>query len=52
MSDKNNPHIAGRYAIIVALIGLIGTFGAVYLSDYLERNREKEQKGTVRKKLI
>lgn len=43
MSHKNNPHIAGRYAVIVALIGLIGTFGAVYLSHILEKNREKER---------
>lgn len=48
MSDKNNPHIAGQYAIIVALIGLIGTFGAVYLSYYLEKKEktfDKEVQG-------
>jgi len=28
MSDEKKTHIAGRYAIIVALIGLFGTFGA------------------------
>ncbi|MFK7980177.1 MAG: FISUMP domain-containing protein [Saprospiraceae bacterium] len=41
MSDKTSPHIAGRYAIIVALIGLIVTFGAVYLGHYLTISREK-----------
>lgn len=46
MSDKNNPHIAGRYAIIVALIGLIGTFGAVYLNYSLEK---REKGGTDKK---
>jgi len=46
MSDKNNPHITGRYAIIVAFIGLIGTFGAVYLSHLLEESRDKEEHET------
>ena len=36
----NNPHIAGRYAIIVALIGLVGTFGSILLSKHLDQKRK------------
>jgi len=32
--SNTNPHIAGRYAIFVALIGLFGTLSAVLLADY------------------
>ena len=39
MSNQNS-HIAGRYTIIAALIGLIGTFGGAYLSYYLNNQKE------------
>jgi len=44
MSDRN-PHIAGKYAVIVALIGLMGTFGGILLTHYL--NAQKENVGEV-----
>lgn len=35
-----DQHIAGKYTIVVAIIGLIGTLGGVFLTDMLnERNR-------------
>ncbi len=46
MSDKNNPHIAGRYAILAALIGVFGTLGGIYLKDYLDRNKEEVKEKT------
>ena len=32
--SNTNPHIAGRYAIFIASIGLFGTLSAVLLADY------------------
>jgi len=46
MSEKNNPHIAGRYAIIVALIGATATFGSILLKDYLESERKEKVEET------
>ena len=39
---ERNPHIAGMYIIIAALIGLIGTFGAILLKHYLDEGKEQD----------
>lgn len=38
--NQNIPHINGKYAIIVAIIGAITTIGSILLKDYLERKND------------
>ncbi len=36
----DNPHISGKYTIIVALIAALATLGGIYLKHYLENQKE------------
>lgn len=45
MSDKSH-HIGGMYTLIAAIIGVIGTIGAVYVSKSVNEEKEKIEEKT------